>query len=603
MKALDLSPTAPWRQRFRAASVAWADIAAANPRRGLVCTNKDGIYQLYAWDIPAGSLRQITDQPAGVMTGVITPDGQSILYLLDESGDEIGHFVRVPFAGGAPYDLTPNMPRYSSAFAAQSRSGRVSGFLCAGPDDGFLACVLSQGQEPRILARSQRVCNGPVFSQDGEITVIASTERFASIDYSLLAFDTQSGELLGELWEAGASIEAGPFSPRPGDLRLLATTTQTGFERPLIWNPRTGTRHDLRLEHIPGSIFPWDWSPDARKILLCQLYQARYQLYLYDLETESVTPLAHPPGDLGASQPGYFAAGGQEIWVTWQDASHPAQLVALEAESGALKRVLLSAGQAPAGQPFRAFEFLSENGDTVQGWVATPLEPGPYPVILHAHGGPNDVQTAYFWPAAQAWLDHGLAVCSINYHGSITFGREFETSIRGNLGDLEVQDLAAARQWLIDQHIARPDAVFLTGASYGGYLTLQAVGRRPELWAGGLASVAIADWVLMYADQAERLRGYQRALFGGTPQEVPEATRKSSPITYAGQVRAPLLVIQGTHDTRCPARQMQAYEARLTELGKSIHVHWFDAGHGSRAQEQQIEQQELMLRFVSQLLG
>jgi dipeptidyl aminopeptidase/acylaminoacyl peptidase len=209
--------------------------------------------------------------------------------------------------------------------------------------------------------------------------------------------------------------------------------------------------------------------------------------------------------------------------------------------------------------------------------------------------------TQTYFPAAQAWLDHGFAVLTINYHGSTTFGKEFEKSIWGNLGDLEVADMAAAYQWLVDEGIATPDAVFLTGGSYGGYLTLQAIGRRPDIWAGGMAVVAIADWKLMYEDQAETLRGYQRALFGGTPDETPEATAASSPITYAQDISAPILVIQGRNDTRCPARQMEAYEEKLKRLGKAIQVHWFEAGHGSRKQEQQIEHQELMMRFAFQL--
>jgi len=94
-----------------------------------------------------------------------------------------------------------------------------------------------------------------------------------------------------------------------------------------------------------------------------------------------------------------------------------------------------------------------------------------------------------------------------------------------------------------------------------------------------------------------------RPLFGGSPDETLEATRRSSPITYADQINAPIFVIQGENDTRCPARQMKVYEEKLKSLGKSITVYWFDAGHGSRAQEQQIEQQEMMLRFAYQVLG
>lgn len=117
-----------------------------------------------------------------------------------------------------------------------------------------------------------------------------------------------------------------------------------------------------------------------------------------------------------------------------------------------------------------------------------------------------------------------------------------------------------------------------------------------------MAEVAIADWFLMYEDQAETLRGAQRSLFGGTPQEKPEAHRAASPITYAAQVKAPILVIQGRNDTRCPARQMQAYEAKLKELGKAIEVHWFEAGHLMGNNEQSIEHQELKLRFADRVL-
>ena len=85
----------------------------------------------------------------------------------------------------------------------------------------------------------------------------------------------------------------------------------------------------------------------------------------------------------------------------------------------------------------------------------------------------------------------------------------------------------------------------------------------------------------MYEDQADTLRGYQRALFKGSPEETPEATARSSPISYVDAVSAPLLVIQGSHDTRCPPRQMIAYEEKMKAAGKDITIEWFEAGHGS----------------------
>jgi dipeptidyl aminopeptidase/acylaminoacyl peptidase len=108
---------------------------------------------------------------------------------------------------------------------------------------------------------------------------------------------------------------------------------------------------------------------------------------------------------------------------------------------------------------------------------------------------------------------------------------------------------------------------------------------------------------MMYEDSADTLRGYIGVLFGGTPQEKPEQYRISSPIAYAENVKAPVLIIQGRNDTRTPARPIEVYEQKLKELGKPIEVHWFDAGHWGAGVEQDIQHLEIMLRFAYRVLG
>lgn len=601
MKPLDLHPDAPWRKRFYATEIRWAVTAEQNPSHGLVCTNKDGIYQLYAWQVATGELVQVTHQPAGVLWGIISSDGNDIYFLKDEGGNEIGHFVRVPFSGGEAEDISPELPPYSSFIPTQNRLGNRVGFMANG-QDGFKVYMKADGAAPELLYHSENLCFGPTFSCDGKTAVIESTDRSRSLDSSLLAFDTETGQRIAELWEEQASIENAIFSPVAGDAHLVCTSSASGFERPLIWDVAMGEQVPLQLEEIPGSIFPHDWSEDAQQILLCQVHQAQYQLYRYEVPTHTVVKLDHPVGTLGFWGAGFFAPNG-EIWVVWEDFAHPPRLIALDQQTGVYKRDVLKAGDLPEGKGFRSVILTSENGEPIQGWLATPDGEGPFPTILETHGGPTSVMPPRFSPLGQCWLDHGFAFFTLNYHGSTTFGKAFEKSIWGNLGDHEVQDMAAAYEWLVENRIARPDAVLLTGGSYGGYLTLLALGRYPGLWAGGMAEIAIADWKTLYEDEAESLRGYQRALFGGAPEDVPEATRKSSPITYAEQVRAPILVIQGENDTRTPARQLRVYEEKLKSLGKQIEVHWFNAGHGSRAQEQMIEHQELMLRFAYRVLG
>ena len=130
-------------------------------------------------------------------------------------------------------------------------------------------------------------------------------------------------------------------------------------------------------------------------------------------------------------------------------------------------------------------------------------------------------------PSSQAWLDHGFAFLAINYRGSTGFGKEFREKIWGNLGHWEIEDMAAAHDWLIREGIARVNKILVTGwYLYGGYLTLLALWLNfPIYWAGGMAGMATTDWAMEYGDLSGGLRGYSVVLFGGTPEEKPDTVR------------------------------------------------------------------------------
>ncbi len=593
-----------WKRRFRAPRLYGIQLAQAERSRALVVTNRSGAYQLHAWEVGTEELRQLTDKPVGVLFGTIGADGQHVYYLDDQDGNEIGHFARVPFTGGPPEDISPDLPPYASESLSVSGSGNYLSFLSVGAD-GFKVYGQPLGPrgalgQRRLLFQHAGLAFGPAVSHAGDLAVIAATERDPQ-RFNLVVVDTASGQRVAELWDGPrTSLEWLGFPPRAGDARLLATTNRSGVKRPLIWNPRTGERLDLEVDELPGDVAPLDWSPDGSQILLMQTYAAVQRLFVYDVAAQALTRLNHPGGTYGA--PAYFGATG-EIFATWEDATHPSRVLVLDRQTGAPRRTALAPREDPPSRPWQSVSFASSDGTPIQGWLSLPEGQGPFPTILHTHGGPTAAITEMFSPALQMWLDHGFACLTINYRGSTTFGRDFEEQILGDVGHWEMEDMAAARAWLVRAGHAVPEQILLTGWSYGGYLTLLGLGKRPELWAGGLAGVAVADWVSQYEDEAETLRGYERVLFGGPPETKPELYAAASPITYAAAVRAPVLVIQGRHDTRCPARQVELYEARLKALGKAVEVHWFGAGHMGAGTALDIEHHGLMLQFGCRLVS
>ncbi len=592
-----------WQARFRTPLIRGMGVATEAPARGLVVGNPSGTFQLHAWDVPSGGLRLLTSRPTGIAAGSLSPDGRFVYYHDDAGGNELGHFVRVPFEGGTPQSITPGLAPYPTFGLWISGTGNRLGFVTADAD-GYHLHVIDVGIDgrlgsPRRILSRPRLLIGPVFSHDGAIAVLAATPDSGTLRFELIALDTSNGRILGQLGDADSRVGMLGFAPLAGDARVLGQSNRSGVNRPLIWDVAQGTRLDIALDDLEGDVLPADWSPDGRRLLLVQLARAVHHLYVYDVRRAALTPLRHPAGTYDNV---YFAPDGA-IHAQWEDSTHPPQVIALAGETGAVVRTLLPAPDVPPCRPWRSVSLPSAGGAQIQGWLALPDGHGPFPTILHTHGGPEAVMTEVFGPASQMWLDHGFAFLSINYRGSTTFGRAFLEQIWNNLGHWEVEDMVAAREWLVKEGIAHPSRVFLTGWSYGGYLTLQALGTRPGLWAGGMAGIAIGDWAIAHEDTTDTLRSLRAARFGGTPQEQPERYAAASPITYAKDVRAPVLIIQGRNDTRTPPRSIEAYEAAMKALGKSIEVHWFDAGHGSLVVDQSIEHHTLMLDFARRILA
>lgn len=601
---------AAWKECFRLPAIYNLQLARADATRGILTSTLSGKAHIYAWHVPTGELRCLTEQSEGVWAALLSPDGHSIYYLADQQGDEIGHFVRIPYDGGPPEDLTPDMTPYTSPFESDvfgfacSQDGTTLGFSTATAESFHFYVMASEtasGQRiPRNLYTASALFVGPKLSYGGELAVLALTESGGGMQYSLLAFDTTSGQIAGRLHDADGSILPIMFSPRAADMRLLAMTNASGYHRPLIWNPRTGERRDLPLQELAGDISPCDWSADGTRILLKQFWQAVSRLYVYNLEHNSLLRLEHPAyGDI--SNPCFGLQG--TITAICDDSTRPARILALDDRNGDERSLLLAGATPPLRYPLRSVTFPSSDGQVIQAWLGVPEGDGPFPTILHVHGGPDAVATGGYWDGAQAMLDHGFAFFSVNYRGSLSFGKAFQEQIWGDIGHWEVEDMVAGRSWLVDQGIAHPRQIFLKGMSYGGYLTLLALGIYPDLWAGGMAGVAIADCVINWEDEAQTLKAYDVTLFKGTPTEQPELYRRASPITYAERVQAPILIIQGRNDTRCPPRQIEVYEAKMKASGKDIEVHWFDAGHVSTDVERQIAHQERNMRFVYRVLG
>jgi len=577
-----------WEQRVRATRVSLPDWAEHAPHRCLYVSNPTGTFELYAWDRSTGTTRQVTDRACGTSDGALSPDGEQVWWFDDTDGDEFGRWRRQPFTGGPDVDAAPGVP---TAYPAG---------LEIGHDVVVVGCSTDDGSSIHVL-RDDRVEVLYASEHDADLAGLSSTERLVVLEHSehgdsrhrALRVLTLDGELVWERWDgAGLGLAALGFSPIPGDERLLAMHERSGRMLPFVVDPATGQEVHPDLSCLEGDLDA-DWYADGSALLVRAEARGRSTLHRATLDG-GLTLLATPPGSVGD----VTARPDGTVEFSWSSAAAP---TVIRSTSGSV--VLAPPGDPAPPSVAVTDAFVDGPGGPVHALVATPPGAGPFPTVFLVHGGPTWHDSDSFASDRAAYVDLGCAAVSVNYRGSTGYGSAWRDALTGRPGLTELEDLAAVRTWAVDSGLADPSRIALTGGSWGGYLTLLGLGTQPELWTAGVASVPVADYLAAYEDEMEPLRAFDRSLFGGSPAELPELYERCSPLSYVQAVTAPVLVLAGANDPRCPIRQIESWLAAAASAGKDVEVYRFDAGHGSLVADERVAQLRAELTFVARHLG
>ncbi|MGW1890537.1 S9 family peptidase [Streptomyces sp. NPDC002004] len=589
-----------WEKRFRAPRVSLPDWAEDAPDRSLFVSNATGTYELYTWDRATGEQRQATDRANGTTDGLLSPDGAWIWWFDDKDGDEFGVWRRQPFAGGSggpDEEAAPGLAPSYPAGLAIGRDGRTAVIGRSTDDEGSTIHVVRTGEAPVEIYRHRESAGVGDLSHDGSLIAVEHTEHGDAM-HSALRVVRPDGSAVAELDDSkGGTVELGlevlGFAPVDGDARLLVGHQRRGRWEPMVWDVATGAETDLALD-LPGDVSA-EWYPDGSALLVAHSFEARSELFRLDLATRALTRIDTPPGSVS----GATARPDGSVEYLWSSAAQPP---VVRSTAGVV--VLDPPGmRAPSSVPVEDV-WVEGPGGRVHALVQRPAgATGPLPTVFDIHGGPTCHDSDAFAAGPAAWVDHGYAVVRVNYRGSTGYGREWTDALKHRVGLIELEDIAAVREWAVASGLADPGRLILTGGSWGGYLTLLGLGTQPDAWAAGIAVVPVADYVTAYHDEMEALKAMDRTLLGGTPEEVPERYAASSPLTYVDAVTAPVYISAGVNDPRCPIRQVDNYIARLRERSAPHQVYKYDAGHGSLVVEERIKQVRMEIAFARRHLG
>ncbi len=591
--------TPVWERRFRAPTLTFPHWSRHAPDRLVLTSDEDGSYQAYAWDLATGKRQRLSDEPVGVIYATVAADGHEVVWFSDPTGDESGRWVAVPFEGGEWRDLLPGAPAGWPEGLALGRE-LVAGVIA--DRDGFAVYVSDRGGPAKEIHRDVDMLSIGRFemeiegfeqgglSADETLLCVDAAQNGDNIHRALRVLDPHTGTVVAELADGPAnSLCAAAWSPVPGDQRLLVVHERGNHARPAIWDVATGERVNIELD-VAGEVFPLDWWPDAGSILVAHLLQGRDRLLRYDLVTGTVLEIVPAAGEIlgGRVRPDgrvwYRLARGDRASMLTDDRGEE---VLAPVEPGARE-----------GRPFESWRFENPAGDTVHGFLVKPEGEGPFPVYMKVHGGPNWLYCATWMPEVQALVDAGFAVGMVNYRGSTGYGRDWRDHIIRNIGFPEVEDVVAGLDDLVARGIADPKRAVIGGRSWGGYVTLMAIGLHPERWVAAIAGVPVGDYIESYDESAPSLQAYDRSLIGGVVHDLPDFVRERSPLTYVDDVKAPVLFLVGENDSRCPPKQAFNYIDALKARGGETEIYTYGEGHSTYIVEESLREWQTTLDFL-----
>jgi dipeptidyl aminopeptidase/acylaminoacyl peptidase len=543
----------------------WIDLSP-DGRTLLYSSNASGAAHLYISQTKHGSKpKQITRGNDPVSFGFLSPSGDEVLYLQDKDGNGLHHLFLTSKDGTKTKRITKKP--CSTWDACWDPSGNeIARSYVTKKSCGIEVFNVKTG-ESSILKEQKAPLFNVVYSDDGKW--IACTEYGGGKDPKNMQVTVMKRNDPKEVIHYKFKEGSREFSPSwsPDGKKLAFMSDSKGKNQVVIQDFRSTDRLFLPLkegEEAANFQSPC-WSAKSAAVYYVASKYGRTCLYEYRLNGERVA-LPFPEGAVWLFK---VSKDGKTAVTAHGSLSSPDCIFMNRIGSKTVKPLTSRKYKVKITKLSKPKAVWYESSDElkIHAWYL-PAGHGraPHPAVVWAHGGPMS-QTYDAWnPDLQSISQSGFAVLVPNYRGSTGYGAEFRNMNLSDLGGGDLEDVVAGAKWLAKQREIDKSKIAIFGRSYGGYMTLMALTKRPEVFAAGVALVPVTDWLELYELDDAALRKYDEELFGGTPEKKGELYRDRSPINFVSNIRAPVLIKAGRNDPSCHIQPIEKFVKRLEEM-------------------------------------
>jgi len=540
----------------------WVYFSSGRKREGETRPPYDGKPQVWRVSVDGGDEFPVTRVDGGIESFELSQDGDAVYYTKsaeeqeDEWKDLKTEFAHIEYGHGTTHaaelwKLDLNTWR-SEKLVAEKRYIR---YFAVSPDERYVGMITDP--------------------TDALIT----HEGRSRVD----VYDASSRKVItlpDQLWRVNAPSPYGWLGDPAwsSDSRVFAFTVMfDGYPTQLFAADFSGAEPQVWRLNRPAGIEVMGtlhWRPGSRDLAFRAEHRARCRVYcIRDVGGgRQGADLILTPGDVAVDTFSFTGTGEKLAYGSTGPASfndlflisalqpdqQPAQLTDVNPQATTWELPQLSLVQ-----------WRGADGADVEGILELPpaYKPGdgPLPLVVELHGGPT-ASTLYslrFWIYGRTlFAAQGYALLSPNYRGSTGYGDKFLTDLIGRENDIEVKDILAGVDALVERGLADPEKLGVMGWSNGGFLTNAVITQSPRFKAAS-SGAGIIDQLMQWG--TEDTPGHVINFTGGFPWQQPAVYRQASPIYVLDRVRTPTIIHVGGADPRVPPAHSRTLYRGLKE--------------------------------------
>ncbi|MGB8580216.1 MAG: S9 family peptidase [Candidatus Sulfotelmatobacter sp.] len=452
----------------------------------------------------------------------------------------------------------------------------------------------------------------PIWSKDGKY-IVYTQEQAKGTDSNIFIADvaTGKGTLLtphgGEQRYWANDID--PRSIPDGGKILITSNAANGYDN--IGLLDIASKKISWLTQDKWRIRGGEFSPNGKHLTFSADVDGNEDIYLLDLVSKKSTALPIPKG---VNEP----AGGHSAFTGGKNDKDSLRLLYYHngpTAPGDLWVYTLATGKSHqithslvAGvrsedmvEPY-LIHYPSRDGKwTISAFLYVPFNMarnGQNAAIVYIHGGPTSQTMNSFNRFIQYAANQGYMVLAPNYRGSTGYGKEFQQANLFDMGGGDLQDVLAGVEWIKQTGHLDPKKIAVMGGSYGGYLSMMSVTKAPDVWAAGVPIVPFVNWFTEIENEDPVLQQSDLATMGDVVKNK-ALYEDRSPINFIDQIKAPLLLLAGGHDPRCPKSETEQVVDAIKKRGGTVDYKIYEnEGHGFAKVENQIDAYKRVADFL-----